>query len=530
MTEKPIKKPLNKKVAIIVTSTSVLLLGCTLVLSQLANKQEPNAIKLETITSTSESDSDSIETILSTDQEKPKSSDSGPKKPTNEVEKILDEVYVTEAPVLNRNESLKTLAYETYQEEQKKIKEKEKTQEQPSTPGVVPPVVEDPILPPVVEPPTIQTSTPVISNTNPIVLKGTSFNPYHYVSVYDELDSSPQLFVDTSNLNLNAVGVYSITLNALNKFNVAAVTQTMYVTVVSHPTIKVTAESLKIDIGSQFDPLAIVAASDEMDGDLTTSIQVIENNVESEKEGSYTVKYRVMNSYGYETTKTITIEVVNELPVIEAEDLHVEINQPFNPFEKVKAISYLGKEIELLPENEIESNVDISVEGEYYQIFKVQDEYGKYSDEVKRKVVVENEAPVISNTELILQQGDVFDKEAYCSQLTVTDREDDRLHLAVLLDVSEEDMALVTTDEAGTYDIQISATDSMGKTTSIIGKIIVEPKSEEIVPEEEPPVLIEETLTDTNLEQTSNVLRSELLTPLSSDILLESNLAGGVHD
>ncbi|MDF7636771.1 DUF5011 domain-containing protein [Leuconostocaceae bacterium ESL0958] len=75
-----------------------------------------------------------------------------------------------------------------------------------------------------------------------------------------------------------------------------------------------------ISAGDQFNPLTGVTAYDQQqDGsaqvDLTNDIQVVDNQVNSEQPGQYTVHYQVKNSRGLTTDKTITVTVVARGPL-----------------------------------------------------------------------------------------------------------------------------------------------------------------------------------------------------------------------
>ena len=76
----------------------------------------------------------------------------------------------------------------------------------------------------------------------------------------------------------------------------------------SVPTIR-GLESVNIQTGDSFDPLDGVYALDNSDGDITDSIEVSGNNVDTSSPGSYTVNYRVENSRNgwYEYTRQVTV-------------------------------------------------------------------------------------------------------------------------------------------------------------------------------------------------------------------------------
>ena len=73
------------------------------------------------------------------------------------------------------------------------------------------------------------------------------------------------------------------------------------------PTIK--AEDKTLTVGDKFDPLKDVTASDKEDGDITKDVEVLSSDVDTSKAGIYTVTYKVTDSKGASTTKTITVTV-----------------------------------------------------------------------------------------------------------------------------------------------------------------------------------------------------------------------------
>ena len=78
------------------------------------------------------------------------------------------------------------------------------------------------------------------------------------------------------------------------------------------PVINVTDSS--IYVGDEFDALSGATsgvATDKEDGDLTSKIEVV-GNVDTTKAGNYTVTYKVTDSQGSTTTKTITVTVLEK--------------------------------------------------------------------------------------------------------------------------------------------------------------------------------------------------------------------------
>lgn len=71
----------------------------------------------------------------------------------------------------------------------------------------------------------------------------------------------------------------------------------------------ISAKDQTLTVGDKFNPLDGVTASDKEDGDLTKNIEVISNDVNTEKAGTYHVTYKVTDTQGASVEKTITVTV-----------------------------------------------------------------------------------------------------------------------------------------------------------------------------------------------------------------------------
>ena len=76
----------------------------------------------------------------------------------------------------------------------------------------------------------------------------------------------------------------------------------------------ISAEDKTLTVGETFDPKKDVTASDTEDGDLTDKIEIVHNDVDTSKAGTYTVTYKVTDSEGASVTKTITVTVKAKEP------------------------------------------------------------------------------------------------------------------------------------------------------------------------------------------------------------------------
>ena len=69
------------------------------------------------------------------------------------------------------------------------------------------------------------------------------------------------------------------------------------------------AEDKTVAVGDTFKPLEGVSAKDAEDGDLTSAIEIVENEVDTSRSGVYKVTYQVTDSNGVSVTKTIKVTV-----------------------------------------------------------------------------------------------------------------------------------------------------------------------------------------------------------------------------
>ena len=138
------------------------------------------------------------------------------------------------------------------------------------------------------------------------------------------------------------------------------------------------ANDTTIKLGDAFNPLSIVTAYDEEDKDLTQSVEVVKNNVDTKKEGNYTVTYRVKDKNGATATKTITVTVVKGVTL--ASEIKIsnkfnnlylgaskEINAAVNKEADIKDIKWSVSDTNILNKNGIKSvNLGIGMKKSTY--------------------------------------------------------------------------------------------------------------------------------------------------------------------
>ena len=153
----------------------------------------------------------------------------------------------------------------------------------------------------------------------------------------------------------------------------------------------ITANDREIDENTEFNPKENVTAYDPEDGDITNKIEVTENTVNSKVPGEYRVTYKITDSSGETTIKTITIRVKeNKAPIIETSDKELIVGDTFDPKENVKATD---------PEDGdrtrnikvVENTVDTTKAGEYKVIYEVSDSKGKTTTKEIKVIVKEKQ-------------------------------------------------------------------------------------------------------------------------------------------
>lgn len=392
------------------------------------------------------------------------------------------------------------------------------------------PIIEPPVIvdPPIVDPPLppiIQETTPTINVFAQTIYlnQGDSFSPYDYFSVTDSGDSAPIIEISPYTLS---VGTHTISIRATNRFGNSA-SANLIVVVNSRPVLTPAAAEIDLEIHDKVNLLDYIQADDLEDGDITDSVRVA-TNLDMSKEGSYETTYRVRDSSGASARPvTITFHVTNEVPVIHTQDIEWEIDQPFNPLDFVKVTDREddrdGLTIEVTEEHILENDVDITKEGTYTVRYGgISDHDGKLAEERTMTVTVVNEAPRIYVPDMIIEVGSAVDQDRFINSIVVSDREDDKKGLLPTIEVDHAALNAVDSSSEGEFLIPISATDSHGKRSEAIGKIIVvasqeqEPPAEEVAPAEEVKVVNEPFLTE------SSAIPSEIFElPESSDSHIE---------
>lgn len=154
------------------------------------------------------------------------------------------------------------------------------------------------------------------------------------------------------------------------------VTHSLYTTTITNQPPVINASNKTIVQGQTFDAKKDVTATDPEDGNLTSSIQVVENNVNNKVVGTYKVKYQVTDSSKETVIKEITVTVTqNQKPSINAKDKTVNLNSTFNALDGVTATDPEDGNITNIKVTS--NNVNTKIVGTYQVTYQVTDSFNQ---------------------------------------------------------------------------------------------------------------------------------------------------------
>lgn len=320
---------------------------------------------------------------------------------------------------------------------------------------------------------------PVISGADDIsIIEGENFNPLKGVSAIDKEDGDITKYIKViGSVDKNKPDRYELIYTVTDSDgNTTAVRRTVIVNpksleINSMPVINASDKIIKV--GDKFDPLVGVSAHDEEDGDITKNIKVIENNVDTNRVGTYIVKYQITDSKGATTTKTICVSVKsNNKPVIHGvNNVKIEEGTTFDP---MKGVTAHDKEDGDITKNiKVSGNVDENKQGKYELLYTVTDSDGNITT-AKRTITVDpkleetNTMPVINVSDKVIKVGDKFDPLAGVS---ANDKDDEDITKNVKVIENTVDVK-----KPGKYKVVYQVTDSKGSTATKTISVTVNPK------------------------------------------------------
>ncbi|WGX77601.1 DUF5011 domain-containing protein (plasmid) [Paraclostridium bifermentans] len=325
---------------------------------------------------------------------------------------------------------------------------------------------------------------PVIHAEDKTIEVGDNFNPIDGVTATDKEDGNitKDIKVIENTVDTSKAGTYKVVYEVTDS---KGATTTKYITV----TVKlkdltlnnmpeIHAENKTIKVGDKFNPMDGVTATDKEDGNITKDIKVIENTVDTNEVGTYKVVYKVTDSEGATTTKSIVVTVrSNDKPIIiGADDTSIKEGTSFDPMEGVTAID--TEDGNITKHIKVDGYINTNKPGTYELTYKVTDKDGNTTT-VKRTIIVNpkelhiNNLPVINAKNKTIKVGDKFNP---MTGVTATDEEDG--NITKYIKVIEN---TVNTNKAGVYKVVYAVTDSNGATTTKSIAVIVKSDDKPVI-------------------------------------------------
>lgn len=199
---------------------------------------------------------------------------------------------------------------------------------------------------------------------------GHDFDPMMGVTASDTEDGDllSRVQIISNNVKTDMPGVYKVQYRVTDQDGkVAEITRDVTV-YAQTPELDVGEADTEIEVGSEFDPMHNIKASDPYDSDLEIKV---EGTVDTKNVGTYVLKYSVTNHYGMSTVKTVTYHVIADQPKITGiEDKTISIGDKFDAMEGIKGVSKYGK-VDIT----VDGEVDTKNAGEYLLTYTIKDKY-----------------------------------------------------------------------------------------------------------------------------------------------------------
>ena len=327
-----------------------------------------------------------------------------------------------------------------------------------------------------VVPPAVINACPEISGHDASIVEGTKFDASILgLSAFDKEDGNltKNIKVDTSQVNVDKVSSYKVVVSVSDKEGAKA-TKEFTVNVTAKPHVNVApvieGHDVTLNQGEKFstDMLGL-KATDAEDGAITDRIQIVSNDVNTAKAGTYKVVAKVTDKNGAETTKTFNVTVkedVNTAPVITADE---SVSLPFGSHWKLSDshVSAKDKEDGNLQVVVTNNNVKARVPGNYNVTLQAKDSKGLVTTKTIT-VKIMAKAPTVEAHNVIINEGTKFTNSLvglHASDCTGKD-----------LTSKVERRGNVNTAKAGTYDVTYTVVDAYGLSSTKTVEVTVKAK------------------------------------------------------
>ncbi|MEH7074273.1 DUF5011 domain-containing protein [Neobacillus drentensis] len=315
---------------------------------------------------------------------------------------------------------------------------------------------------PIPGPVSVPVITGVSDKSTPI---STDFDPLLGVKATDSVDGDITASIRISGVvNVNAAGTYWLTYTVKNSSGKeTSVTRKVMVYDNVKPVFE-GVEDIAIPIGTVFDPLSGVKATDNADGDLTIAIEIF-GAVNGDTKGIYVLTYEVVDTSGNRTTVERKVTIYdNESPWFEGiTNQWIQIGTAFDPLDGVKATDTVDGD--LTSSIHISGSVDSNTKGIYELTYTVKDSSGNAISATRQITVSDRVKPVLKGvTDKTINIHSAFDPLAGVAANDIPDGD-----LTKLIQVSGS----VDVHMKGIYWLTYTVRDSSRNETTATRKITV---------------------------------------------------------
>jgi MYXO-CTERM domain-containing protein len=288
----------------------------------------------------------------------------------------------------------------------------------------------------------------------------------------DNIDGDISASITTvNNVNTGAVGTYTVTYNVSDAAGNKAseVTRTVVVTPdATVPVITLLGNALvSLELGSEYTD-AGATASDNIDGDITSSITTV-NNVNTSAVGTYTVSYDVSDATGnaaVQVTRTVEITADVTKPVLTLVGSPTVELVVGGTYTDAGATALDNIDGDITSSIATVSTVDTSAIGTYTVTYNVSDSAGNAADKVTRSVIVAGYLITVNVPEDLVVVATGYLTGVDLGTATATDFGGNSLP------VSADQIGPF---ESGAYVIVWTATDEDGNTESATQSLKIKP-------------------------------------------------------
>lgn len=305
--------------------------------------------------------------------------------------------------------------------------------------------------------------------TNKTIEINDSFDPMAGISAVDKdnSDITANIKIQSNNVNTHKIGIYTIIYEVETQDG--KLTKEVQVEVTGK-NATIIADDQKLKVNDSFNPLDIVSAidGDGEDTNISKSIKIEENNVDTSISGNYEVLYSVKGINGEVIKKTIQVQVVANDATIEVENYTGIVGENFNALTNVLAVDGDGRDTNLTAKLKVTLNtVDTNHAGHYEVQYEVTGENGNQVTKLIQVTIVAKDASIHAENKAI-QIGDKFDP---LQDVTAVDGDGYETDLTANVDVIAN---TVDSSQVGNYTVTYSVTGANGKAVTQTITVVVE--------------------------------------------------------